>query len=132
MVAKDKKVIETFDLTKYYGPILGIEDLNLEINEGEIFGFLGPNGSGKTTTIRLLLGVIKKTNGRIFFYGEDVSKQRLKILKNIGYLPGDVGLYKDMSGTAFLDHLLRLRDGENYLRHQKSLNDLKERFKINF
>ncbi len=131
MSGKDKKVIETFDLTKYYGPIVGIEDLNLEIKQGEIFGFLGPNGSGKTTTIRLLLGLIRKTNGRIFFYGEDVSKNRLEILKNIGYLPGDVGLYKDMSGDAFLDHFLRLRDGKDYLKHQKRLDDLKELFKIN-
>ena len=131
MGVKDKRVIETFDLTKYYGPIVGIENLNLEINRGEVFGFLGPNGSGKTTTIRLLLGLIKRTRGKIRFYGEDSSKNRLEILNNIGYLPGDVGLYKDLSGDAFLDHFLRLREGKDYFKYQKRLNDLKGRFKIN-
>ena len=81
-------------MTKYYGPFLGVTDVDLTIQKGEIFGFLGPNGAGKTTTIRLLLGLIKPTKGDILIFNKDLSHHRRVILKDIGYLPGDLGLYK--------------------------------------
>jgi len=64
-------VIRCQDLTKYYGKSRGIENLNLEVLEGEMFGFLGPNGAGKTTTIRTLLGLIHKTSGEASVFGLD-------------------------------------------------------------
>ena len=96
-------IIETRSLTKYYGRIKGIKDLNLRVKEGEIFGFLGPNGAGKTTTIRLLLRLINPTSGEAFVFGKDVKKNYISILYNIGYLPGDVNLYENMSGKKLLD-----------------------------
>jgi len=96
-------VIETKNLTKYYGKDRGIENLNLEIKEGEIFGFLGPNGAGKTTTIRLLLRLINPTSGKAFIFGKDVSRHYVNILCNVGYLSGDLSLYEKMTGKEILD-----------------------------
>ncbi len=132
MSGHGKEVIKTTGLTKYYGPSLGVEELDLDINKGEIFGFLGPNGAGKTTTIRLLLGLLRPTAGSISFSGAEAKKNRPEILRKIGYLPGDVGLYKDMTGTGFLNHFLRLRENGISSRHEKRLMELTERFKIDF
>ena len=96
-------VIETKNLTKYYGKDRGIENLNLEIKEGEIFGFLGPNGAGKTTTIRLLLRLINPTSGKAFVFGKDIGKHYVDILRNVGYLSGDLNLYEKMTGKEILD-----------------------------
>lgn len=96
-------VIETKNLTKYYGKDRGVEDLNLEVKEGEIFGFLGPNGAGKTTTIRLLLRLINPTSGKAFVFGKDASQHYVDILRNVGYLSGDLNLYEKMSGKELLD-----------------------------
>ena len=67
-------VIETFDLTKYYGNICGIKDICLGVSKGEIFGFLGPNGAGKTTMIRTLLGFLKPTRGNATIFGLDIKE----------------------------------------------------------
>lgn len=96
-------IIETKNLTKYYGKTRGIEDLNLQVKKGEIFGFLGPNGAGKTTTIRLLLRLINPTSGEAFVFGKDVGKNYISILYEVGYLPGDVNLYEKMTGKKLLD-----------------------------
>jgi len=96
-------IIETRNLTKYYGGMRGVEDLNLRVREGEIFGFLGPNGAGKTTTIRLLLHLIHPTSGEAFVFGKDVGKNYTSILGEIGYLPGSVNLYERMTGKKLLD-----------------------------
>jgi ABC-2 type transport system ATP-binding protein len=104
-------VIEIQDLTKYYGPNRGIEGLNLRIEQGEVFGFLGPNGAGKTTTIRLLLGLIKPTQGSFLICGSLVKRYASSFRKHIGYLPGEIGLYTDLSGQEYLHRLASLRGG---------------------
>ncbi|MGE5327706.1 MAG: ABC transporter ATP-binding protein [Thiobacillus sp.] len=88
--------IETKKLTKYYGKDLGIKDINLEVHEGEIFGFIGPNGAGKSTTIRTLLGLIYPTSGSATIFGKDVVKYGPEIKQNIGYLPSEVFYYDGM------------------------------------
>ena len=95
--------VEAKNLTKYYGKSKGIENLNLEIKQGEVFGFLGPNGAGKTTTIRLLLRLINPTSGEVFVFGKDVGKHYADILYDVGYLPGDLNLYERMTGKEILD-----------------------------
>lgn len=95
-------IIETKDLTKYYGKTRGIKNLNLQVKEGEIFGFLGPNGAGKTTTIRLILRLINPTSGKAFVFDKDVKKHSISILHEVGYLPGDVSLYEKMTGQELL------------------------------
>ncbi|MCK4240611.1 MAG: ABC transporter ATP-binding protein [Candidatus Atribacteria bacterium] len=98
----NENIIETEGLTKYYGPILGIKDLNLQVKRGEIFGYLGPNGAGKTTTIKLLLDLIHPTKGRVKIFGLDAHRDTLEIRKKIGYMTVDFSLYENMTGEEFL------------------------------
>ena len=92
-------VIETVGLTKYYGKARGIVDLNLTVGEGEIFGFIGPNGAGKSTTIRTLLSLIYKTSGEARIFGLDCERDKVKILQDVGYLPGEVFYYDNMRAS---------------------------------
>ena len=94
--------IETNKLTKYYGKARGIVDVSLAVEEGEIFGFIGPNGAGKSTTIRKLLGLIKKTSGSASIFGLDCEKDKVKILAEVGYLPGEVFYYDNMRAIDLL------------------------------
>lgn len=94
--------IETKKLTKYYGKARGIVDVDLAVEEGEIFGFIGPNGAGKSTTIRTLLGLIKKSGGSASIFGMDCEKDKVKILSEVGYLPGEVFYYDNMRAIDLL------------------------------
>ncbi len=102
-------VIQTEKLTKYYGSSRGIEDINLSVKEGEVFGFLGPNGSGKTTTIRILLDFIRATSGRARLFGMDTDADSTRIKSRIGYLPGEYGMYEKMTAAKYLQFLGSLR-----------------------
>ena len=96
-------MIETHGLTKYYGKTRGIENLNLKVNSGEIFGFLGPNGSGKTTTIRLLMDFIRPSSGHAEIFGLDAHVRALDARYNIGNVSSDVALFESLSGHKNLD-----------------------------
>ena len=103
----DHAAIETRGLTRYYGRTIGIDDLDLTVERGEVFGFLGPNGSGKTTTIRLLLDFMRPTRGSAALFG--VSTRAPGVRARVGYLPGELGLDGRMTGyatLAFLNALL--------------------------
>ncbi|SHH91884.1 ABC-2 type transport system ATP-binding protein [Sporobacter termitidis DSM 10068] len=89
-------VIETKNLTKSYGRTRGVADVSLAVEEGEIFGFIGPNGAGKSTTIRTLLSLIHKTSGEARIFGLDCEADKVKILKDVGYLPSEVFYYDNM------------------------------------
>ena len=101
--------IKTEGLTKYYGDVAGIVDLDLAVESGEVFGFIGPNGAGKTTTIRLLLNLIFPTRGAGTIFGIDIVDDSLSIRRRVGYLPGDLALYPSMTGREFLLYFSRLR-----------------------
>ena len=103
--------IETEALTKFYGRRRGVEDLTLGVGPGEVFGFLGPNGAGKTTTIRLLMDLIRPTSGTIGVLGYDLRRDAVPARRRIGYLPGDLELYRDMSGRELLAFFASLRPG---------------------
>ncbi len=104
-------VIETERLTKYYGTHRGIVDVDLEVNQGEIFGFLGPNGAGKTTTIRTLLDLIRPTSGSARVFGIDSIVDPIAIHRRIGYLPGEFALYDRLTGGETIDYFANLRGG---------------------
>lgn len=91
------EIITTDRLSKRYGRRVGIDAVDLQIREGEIFGFLGPNGAGKSTTIRLLLGFLRPTSGRARIFGFDCWRQSRLIKRDVGYLPGDLRLYPWMT-----------------------------------
>lgn len=103
--------IRTSGLTKLYGDVVGVADLDLNIEPGEVFGFLGPNGAGKTTAIRLLLDLIRPTSGWARIHGLDTRSDGLRVRSMIGYLPGELKLSRRGSGRHLLEHLSRLRDG---------------------
>jgi ABC-2 type transport system ATP-binding protein len=104
-------VIVTRGLSKDYGSGRGLFGLDLEVREGEIFGFLGPNGAGKSTTMRLLLDLIRPSAGSAEIFGLDTVRDSLAIRRRVGFLPGDLALYPKLSGRANLDHLAALRGG---------------------
>lgn len=105
-----EKVIITERLTKRYGNITAVEDLNLEICKGEIFGLLGPNGAGKTTTILMLLGLTEPTSGRAQVLGFDPTREPLNIKRSVGYLPERVGFYDHMTGSENLRYIAALNN----------------------
>lgn len=105
----DAEAVQTYGLTKYYGKDVGIVNLDLAVHRGEVLGFLGPNGSGKTTTIRLLAGLLRPTRGRASVLGFDVTFQGVEVRRRIGYLPGDVALYGEHTGEQLLELSLRTR-----------------------
>ncbi len=106
-------VIQTKDLTKFYGKSRGINNVNLTVNKGDIFGFLGPNGAGKSTTIRTLMDYIRPTSGTASIFGMDCRNDSVAIRKRIGYIPGDFGLYGHMTGWKFLEYFGKVRGGYN-------------------
>jgi len=108
-------IIETENLTKYYGKIKGIEDVTFSVKKGEIFGFLGPNGAGKTTTIRTILGFLKPTRGSACIFGLDIQDDGVDIKQDIGYIPGDFNLYGHLTGKQFLDYFTSLRSSDMFL-----------------
>jgi len=104
-------VIRTEDLTKSYGRRRGVVGVNLEIRRGEVFGYLGPNGAGKTTTVRTLLDFIRPTGGQASIFGLDSHRDGLAIRQRVGYLPGELVLYENMTGAEVLRYLGHLRGG---------------------
>jgi len=128
-----ENVIETQDLTVYYGKHRGIEDVNLTIEKGEVFGFLGPNGAGKTTTQRVLLDVFPPTTGRAIIFGQDCQDEGVEIRKRIGYLPGELALYTNMKASEFFKmyEYLRGKNGsKDYWRELAGRLDLDTSRKI--
>jgi ABC-2 type transport system ATP-binding protein len=118
-------VIETNNLTKYYGKIKGVEDLSFTVKKGEIFGFLGPNGAGKTTTIRTLLGYLQPTKGSATIFGKDIEDAIVEIKREVAYIPGDLNIYGHQTGREFLNYFAALRNREMVL-----LDELLEIFDV--
>lgn len=101
--------IVTEQLTKYYGRRVGIDGLSLRVPSGSVFGFLGPNGSGKTTTIRLLLGLLRPDSGRAAIDHQDCWKRHHVIKRDLGYVPGDLRLPSWMTGASAITILSQAR-----------------------
>ena len=115
-------VIRTEGLTKFYGKHRGLVDLTFEVEAGQVVGYLGPNGSGKTTTIRLLLDFIRPTSGRAEVFGLDARTDSLEIRSKVGFLPGELTAYDGMTGWEILTYYSNLRGGVDW-RYAESLAD---------
>lgn len=119
-------IIRTENLTKCYGDFKAVDGLNLEIEQGEVFGLLGPNGAGKTTTILMLLGLTEPTKGKAWIRGHDCTREPMVVKSFVSYLPDNVGFYEDMTGRENLRFIGRLNglEGEKL---EKRIDFLAER-----
>jgi len=102
-------VVRLSRLSKRYGSHPALVDVDLEIDQGEVFGYLGPNGAGKTTTIRILLGLLRPTAGRAEVFGLDTWSDAVAVHARTGYVPGEPGLWERLTGAATITYLARLR-----------------------
>ena len=120
-------MIQIERLTRDYGGGKGVFDISFHVNEGEIFGFLGPNGAGKTTTIRHLMGFLKPQTGKCKIGGLDCWNDSDKIQARLGYIPGEISFFDDMTGVEFLKFIAAYRQiGEN-----NRSRELMDRFEMN-
>jgi len=101
-------VIETQNLTKSYGKFTAVDELNMQIAEGEVFGFLGPNGAGKTTTILMLMGFCEPSSGQVRVIGYNPAREPIKVKKVVGYMPEKIGFYDDLTARENLEYTGRL------------------------
>ena len=105
--------IEVAGLHKSFGRTHALKGLDLTVREGEVHGFLGPNGSGKSTTIRILLGLLRADAGRATLLGGDPWRDAVRLHRRLAYVPGDVTLWRNLSGGEVIDLLGRLHNGEH-------------------
>ncbi len=118
--------IKIESLVRDYGGGKGVFDISFHVNRGEAFGFLGPNGAGKTTTIRHLMGFLKPKSGKCIIDGLDCWSERDKVQARLGYIPGEISFFEDMSGTEFLKFIAEYRK----IGTQSRKEELLERFEL--
>lgn len=103
-------IVETNGLSKSYGKQVAVDELTFTVEEGEIFGFLGPNGSGKTTTLLMLLGLTEPTKGWARVADFDPTREPIKVKRIVGYIPENIGFYDDMNARENLTFIARLNN----------------------
>ena len=118
--------IRTSRLTKDYGIGRGLFDLELEVSPQEVFGYLGPNGSGKTTTIRCLMGMIRPSSGTAHIFGLDCRRDSVAVKRKVGYLPGDIPQFGSLRGKEVVAYLAGIRGGVE----PKTVRSIAERFDL--
>jgi ABC-2 type transport system ATP-binding protein len=104
-------LVDTVGLTKTFGSVRALDGLDLRVDEGEVHGFLGPNGAGKSTALRILLGLTRKTAGRVSVLGKDPWRDAVAVHTAVGYVPGDVTLWPNLTGGETIDFLTALNGG---------------------
>jgi len=112
-------ILKVNNVTKKFGNFTALDGINLEVNQGEVYGFIGPNGAGKTTTIRILLGILKATSGTATIFGQDAWTDAVEIHKRIAYVPGDVSLWPNLTGGEVIDLFVKLRGANNQNRREQ-------------
>jgi len=106
-------MIKLSNLTKLYGKLTAVDSINLEVAQGEVFGFLGPNGAGKTTTIKMMAGLLQPTSGSAIIGGYDVQQEPLKAKFITGFIPDRPFLYEKLTATEFMHFVSKLYDMED-------------------
>lgn len=117
------------NLTKKYGDKSAIDNLNLEVQDGEIFGFIGHNGAGKTTTIKCMVGILEFDNGNIYINGNSIKDEPLKCKKNIAYIPDNPDIYENLTGISYLNFVADIFEIDKKTREER-INKYAEAFEI--
>ncbi|MFQ6862595.1 MAG: ABC transporter ATP-binding protein [Beduini sp.] len=117
-------VIEINHITKDYGNKRGIFDVSFTVKKGEVLGFLGPNGSGKTTTIRQLMGFIKPDHGEVKILGLDCFEKANLVQKELGYLPGEIAFMEEMTGIQFIKFIAQMKNIKDMSKAEELMNFL--------
>ncbi|HEY4622340.1 MAG TPA: ABC transporter ATP-binding protein [Solibacillus sp.] len=112
-------VLSITNLTKRFGRFTALDGVNMELKQGEVFGFIGPNGAGKSTAIRVLLGILKASEGEVKIFGLDAWHDAVEIHKRIAYVPGDVNLWPNLTGGEVIDLFMNMRGTTNQSRRQE-------------
>src|SRR5690606_40787907 len=101
-------MIEAHSLTKRYGDVTAVDGIDFSVQRGQVFGLLGPHGSGKTTTILMLLGLTEPSSGKVRVLGLDPARKPLSVKRRVGYLPDQVGFYDGLTARQNLTYIARL------------------------
>ena len=123
------KEVKIKNLTKKYGDKSAIDNLNLEVQDGEIFGFIGHNGAGKTTTIKCMVGILEFDNGNIYINGNSIKDEPLKCKKDIAYIPDNPDIYENLTGISYLNFVADIFEIDNKTREER-INKYAEAFEI--
>ena len=115
--------VEVNNLTKNFGKVKALKGVNLQVGEGEVFGYIGPNGAGKSTTIRVLLGILQASSGNAKVFGKDAWRDAVEIHKRIAYVPGDVNLWPNLTGGEVIDLFVNLRGSHNKALRERLIRD---------
>ncbi len=118
---KTNAMIKLINLTKLYGKLTAVNSINLEVAQGEVFGFLGPNGAGKTTTIKMMAGLLQPTSGSALIGGYNVQEEPLKAKFITGFIPDRPFLYEKLTAAEFMHFVAKLYDVED---PQKRISEL--------
>lgn len=119
-------IVKIDNVTKRFGNFTALNRINLQVDQGEVYGFIGPNGAGKTTTIRILLGILKATQGTATIFGQNAWDNAVEIHKRIAYVPGEVNLWSNLTGGEVIDLFVKLRGTNSKSRRE----ELIERFSL--
>ena len=115
--------LEIIKLSKKFGKLTALDNINLTVNKGEVFGYIGPNGAGKTTTIRTMLGILKATEGSVKVFDMDAWRDAVEIHKKIAYVPGDVNLWPNLTGGEVIDLFINLRGNYDKSLRERLIKD---------
>jgi ABC-type multidrug transport system ATPase subunit len=118
--------IRTSGLTKDYGAGQGVFDLELQVHADESLGLIGPEGGGKTTAVRLLMGMIRPTRGSAYIFGLDCFREAVEVKRRVGYMPGDAPQFGALRGAEIVTYMAGLRGGV----HNQRMRELAERFDL--
>lgn len=122
-------MIKVENYTKQYGKKLAVDDISFEVRNGEILGFLGPNGSGKTTTLNAIVGLLEPTKGKIYIEGIDISEDPVEAKKKIAFLPDNPEIYENMTGRKFVYFVANIYGVDKDIR-EKRLSELAKLFDL--
>jgi len=124
-------VIEVVNLYKHFGKVKALDGITFNVQQGEVFGFIGNNGAGKSTTIRVLLGILKASSGSAKVFGIDAWEDPVAIHKRLAYVPGDVNLWPNLTGGEVIDLFVSLRGGKTTTTElKKRRDDLIHKFEL--